>query len=153
MKIRFFFLTAMTLAGFATGTYAAKKDLDDQGISSLSYHEVEHKISNNNFYEPGSSSFAHHEDKLSLIDSDFDDHIKTLSEHHHNEHFYYQMAQSDNDEYGHHDNHDWHHGWDPGNQGGNGDHLPGVSAVPVPAALWLFGSALLGLVGAQRKRA
>jgi len=28
----------------------------------------------------------------------------------------------------------------------------GVSAVPVPAAVWMFGSALLGLVGVSRKR-
>jgi len=31
--------------------------------------------------------------------------------------------------------------------------IPGVSAVPIPAAVWLFGSGLLGLVGiARRKR-
>jgi hypothetical protein len=29
---------------------------------------------------------------------------------------------------------------------------PGVSAVPVPAAVWLFGSGLLGLVGVARRR-
>jgi len=30
--------------------------------------------------------------------------------------------------------------------------LPAVSAVPVPAAVWLFGSGLLGLVGVARRR-
>ncbi len=28
-----------------------------------------------------------------------------------------------------------------------------IAAVPIPAALWLFGSALLGLVGIQRRKA
>jgi hypothetical protein len=27
-----------------------------------------------------------------------------------------------------------------------------VAAVPVPGAVWLFGSALMGLIGAQRKK-
>jgi hypothetical protein len=30
--------------------------------------------------------------------------------------------------------------------------LQGVSAVPVPAAVWLFGSSLLGLVGIARRK-
>ena len=47
---------------------------------------------------------------------------------------------------------------DPSGHGGTGYnlHLEGVvtSAVPVPAAMWLFGSGLLGLIGvAKRKKA
>lgn len=39
------------------------------------------------------------------------------------------------------------------NDGFNVDNIEGVSAVPVPAAAWLFGSGLIGLVGlAKRKR-
>lgn len=41
-----------------------------------------------------------------------------------------------------------------GNIVGSGEAVHGVSAVPVPAAAWLFGSGLLGLVGfARRKKA
>ena len=37
---------------------------------------------------------------------------------------------------------------------GNSMHVTSVSTVPVPAAVWLFGSGLLGLVGiARRKKA
>jgi len=38
------------------------------------------------------------------------------------------------------------------NIGGSGDCSLSVSAVPVPAAVWLFGSGLLGLVGIARKK-
>ena len=44
---------------------------------------------------------------------------------------------------------------DPSNFGGVlwGMHLEGtVSAVPVPAAVWLFGSGLIGLIGAARRK-
>jgi len=37
---------------------------------------------------------------------------------------------------------------------GNSMHVTSVSAVPVPAAVWLFGSGLIGLAGfAKRKKA
>jgi hypothetical protein len=35
---------------------------------------------------------------------------------------------------------------------GNSMHVTSVSAVPVPAALWLFGSGLLGLIGLAKRR-
>ena len=35
---------------------------------------------------------------------------------------------------------------------GGEHHAPGTSAVPIPGAVWLFGSALAGLVGFGRKR-
>ena len=35
---------------------------------------------------------------------------------------------------------------------GNSIHITSVSAVPVPAAVWLFGSGLLGLVGVARRK-
>ena len=38
------------------------------------------------------------------------------------------------------------------NIGGSGDCSTSVSPVPVPAAVWLFGSGLIGLVGVARKR-
>lgn len=38
------------------------------------------------------------------------------------------------------------------NVGGSGDCSTGVSPVPVPAAVWLFGSGLIGLVGVARKK-
>jgi hypothetical protein len=31
-------------------------------------------------------------------------------------------------------------------------HVTSISAVPVPAAVWLFGSGLLGLIGVARRR-
>ena len=45
-------------------------------------------------------------------------------------------------------------GASPGFNGTTGDDFPvsGVSAVPVPAAVWLFGSGLVGLVGVARRR-
>ena len=36
---------------------------------------------------------------------------------------------------------------------GNSLHVTSVSAVPVPAAVWLFGSGLLGLIGVARRKA
>ena len=39
-----------------------------------------------------------------------------------------------------------------GNISGTGDCSISVSAVPVPAAVWLFGSGLLGLIGISRRR-
>jgi len=36
---------------------------------------------------------------------------------------------------------------------GNSIHITSVSAVPVPAAVWLFGSGLLGLIGVARRKA
>ena len=39
------------------------------------------------------------------------------------------------------------------NIGGNGDCSVGINPVPVPAAVWLFGSGLLGLIGISRRRA
>lgn len=36
---------------------------------------------------------------------------------------------------------------------GNSLHVTSVSAVPVPAAVWLFGSGLLGLIGIARRKA
>ncbi len=38
------------------------------------------------------------------------------------------------------------------NIGGNGDCSVGINPVPVPAAAWLFGSGLLGLIGISRRR-
>ena len=38
------------------------------------------------------------------------------------------------------------------NIGGNGDCSVGINPVPVPAAVWLFGSGLLGLIGISRRR-
>jgi len=35
---------------------------------------------------------------------------------------------------------------------GNSMHVTSVSSVPVPAAVWLFGSGLLGLIGAARRK-
>lgn len=43
--------------------------------------------------------------------------------------------------HGHHEGHG-HHGGDPDD---------GPSSVPLPPAIWLFGSALLGLIGSKRK--
>ena len=39
-----------------------------------------------------------------------------------------------------------------GNISGTGDCSISVSAVPLPAAAWLFGSGLLGLIGISRRR-
>jgi hypothetical protein len=36
--------------------------------------------------------------------------------------------------------------------GGFNTNISAVSAVPVPAAFWLFGSGLLGMIGIARKR-
>lgn len=55
----------------------------------------------------------------------------------------------------------WYFGMTNGYQGGGGKSSPGyawavqsgdVSAVPVPAAVWLFGSGLIGLIGVARRK-
>jgi len=42
--------------------------------------------------------------------------------------------------------------WSVNAAAGTLDYTAGVSAVPVPAAVWLFGSGLLGLVGVSRRK-
>lgn len=76
-----------------------------------------------------------------IVKFDFKDEIKELSKSHDETgHVFLQIGKKDDADEKHYNHHDNDHG-------GN------VNSVPVPAAVWLFGSALLGLVGVKRKSA
>jgi hypothetical protein len=134
MKLKFTVLTALLLVCFATGTYAAKKELDDRdGITLVTHQDSQEETANNTF----------------------DDDINELSKHHANANPILHMAQHDNDE--HHGNNGQGDHHDIGNNDGHKHHggdndNHALSQIPVPAAFWLFGSGLLGLVSASRNK-
>lgn len=76
-----------------------------------------------------------------IVKFDFKDEIRELSKRHDDKnHIFLHIGENDNADEHHYDKH----------KKGQDDR---ANAVPVPAALWLFGSALLGLVGIKRKAA
>lgn len=117
------FLLTVLLIGFSCSTYAARLDLD-----SHSSHHGQHG-------DYQSSQRGH--------DEDFDDVIDKFSKHHWHPHHLFALLSKKGKG-------GWHSGpycRDDDNTGGSPTHTP------IPAAVWLFGSAVLGLSGLKRKRA
>jgi hypothetical protein len=118
-------LFTMLLIGFSCGANAARLEFD----SHSSYHG-----------QHGSSQDSHRGH-----DEDFDNVIEKFSKHSWHPHHLFSLLSNKG-----------HGGWHEGpfcHNGGPGtDPIPDPSNVPVPAALWLFGSAILGLAGMKRKR-
>lgn len=167
MRILVCLLTALFFTGVSTETYAA------QNVHNTSGSKSSHQKGNKKFFKKkvkkpqlslnkkgknakpivkfvnnvvpkfGNSPIdnkGYVSDDYKIVTFDFKDQIKKLSESKDDDkNVFLQLTKKDKeDEKGHHNN---------GHNGGN-DHM---NAVPVPAAVWLFGSALLGLLGAKRR--
>lgn len=183
MKVQLYLLTVLLLGIFTTETYAATVKHSSQGYSLSSYFAKYTKAKKANHtvktkavkpavkvaakapakpavkviakapakpaVKVATKASAKPDDKeksKEIVKIDFKEEIKELSKSHDDEKNIY-LAVSKKDKDGEHENghHDDGHGHE-----GNDDH---VNAVPVPAALWLFGPVLLGLLGAKRKEA
>lgn len=118
-------LLSILLIGFSRGAYAARLDLDS------------HHANNGHHYAYGHFHNKHHED--------FDGVMVKLSKPRWHPHHLFALIADKGDE-------GWHIRPFPKNDDdkhhGGGD----PNAVPLPAAIWLFGSVLLGLAGLKRKR-
>lgn len=125
MKIRVSLLTILFFAIFSTGAFAAK---------------LEHEHGNNVMV----GHFEDDKDDSAIKESDDD--IKELSEIHNQSHHIFQAMNHE-----HKGHHDFEHSGD--NDGDDGDDHGHGNQVPLPAAFWLFGPALLGLLGIKRKSA
>jgi hypothetical protein len=178
MIIRYFLIIALVFSGFSTGAYAAKpaykaahKSVAKHAIKKVAYKGVMKRIVKA-ARKPGAKqpvkvtrtpvvslvkvtpkpvatpvvNVQHNPpakpEVKEIVKFDFSkDDLKVLSKSNDDKgHVFLQIGNKDKDDDYHYDGHD----------NGHNDH---VNAVPVPAALWLFGSALLGLLGARRKSA
>jgi hypothetical protein len=160
MKMRFFLITALLFSSFATGAYAAKHDVNathkavtkhvikavrKTAVAKRTHKQPTIKITRRPIVKPFVKVIPNPMVKPvanEIVQFDFSkDDLKELSKNHDDQgHVFLQIGKKDKDDEHHYDGH------------GNG-HDNQVNAVPVPAALWLFGSALLGLVGVKRKSA
>jgi hypothetical protein len=146
MKIRFFLLTALLLVGFNTGTYAAKKDPD----SSLNFNEKNVMSDDGQSKDDDDKQPNHgdHDGNNKTMALNIGGKLADLTERHDDERNVFVRMSRNEDGNEHHGNgDDEHHG---NGDGSENDH---INAVPLPAALWLFGSGLLGLLGSKRKSA
>jgi hypothetical protein len=178
MMIRFFLIIALVFSGFSTGAYAAKPAFKDAHKSGAKHaiNKVTHKGVMKRFAKAARKSGTKQPVKVTrtqvvnivkvtpkpvatpivnvqhnpvaksdvkeVVKFDFSkDDLKVLSKSNDDKgHVFLQIGNKDKDDDYHYDGHD-------------DDHNDHVNAVPVPAALWLFGSALLGLLSARRKSA
>lgn len=132
MKFNLILMIAVLLGAFSTGTYASKKDLD----SSFSFHEKHHESNEGKSDDHNDHGWKKTEFK---VEHTLQDVIKNHEHHEHN--VFLKMCKDEPDT-------------DPGHNTEDGSTAPGdVSQVPLPAAVWLFGSGLLGLLGFIRKPA
>lgn len=129
MKLSYLMLVAAVYCSYGTFTYAATKGMD--------HHDA--------FLH-----FGHHENHghKAYYDDDHDefkDNLKMLIKNHHHfsQNLFLRICNKEKVE------HDYVHE----HSNGQGVKEPSVGQVPVPAAVWLFGSALMGLVGVKRKKA
>lgn len=137
MKIRYLLLVAVFFFGFSTGSYASKKDLDS------SFNVEKNDRSNEKHFSDGGHEHHGHgdrDDHHAIVKFDFDDELRHFAENHHEKQNVYLCLNKKEGE------HDEHHGHvDSGA-------TPPVNEVPLPAALWLFGSSILGLLGARYRK-
>jgi hypothetical protein len=181
MKIRFSLLTALLLAGFASGTYAARVD-GHKAVKKVVVHAAHKAITKHVAYvapkavkkvvvhvaskvitkpvayvapkavtKPAvtlapkqlAKPFVKEEIK-EIVKIDFDKEIKELAKNKDDEkNVYLNLSKKDEDKDVKYEDHGGDHG-----HGGKDD----INAVPVPAAIWLFGSALLGLFGVNKRK-
>ena len=151
MKIRCLLTITLVLAAFTTGAFASNKEPDSNFRFSENKSKSEDKKFNNDNdkkakdekhvakrdsedeYKP----LIKNEEKIKIVDFDYKDDLEKLSKINNDDHNdFLKLCQKDKEE--HHEDED--------------EEDDDINAVPVPAALWLFGSGLLGLLGAQRKK-
>lgn len=116
-------ILTVLLIGFSCGAYAARLDVDSHS-SQNGYH--------------GNYQYSHRGH-----DDDFNDVIGKFSKHHWHPHHLFALLS-----------HKGKGGWREG-PFCRDDDKPNETPThaPLPAAVWLFGSAVLGLSGLKRKRA
>jgi len=175
LKIRFFLIVALLLGGFSSSTFAAKNlhsqhkgrlvafgfDNKTQGkANKTSPKETKQKIViNKNPVQVASRSSSmnhivnnvkphnqhHNRGSNNPVNFDFNRNIEDQLKHQAElQHINLPDNHHENDQ-----NHELHHEDNAFTPVGE----PPVNAVPVPAAIWLFGSAMLGLIGLKRKSA
>ncbi len=129
MEIRFILLISLMFVVLPAKTYAAKQEMNHNGSGHYS----------NAFSISGGD-----EDRKEVKSSKFEDDLKELTKGHNDDPKFVKLGNK----HGEHENeHVTHYDGDDDID----DH--GINTIPVPAAVWLFGSALLGLIGAKRKKA
>jgi hypothetical protein len=177
MRFRLFFTIALMLGIFSTGTYAAVKHHGHANFRAKlqpKHHLLPNHKSRLHFKKSAFHSIGQQAGKKvvnqqppkpivvstapqlninqpkngvdNIINYDFDHSIKEqIEELEHKDNIHLPSGNNENDEQHEHEHH----------SGGDNEYYPGdqVNAVPVPAAIWLFGSALLGLFGLKRKEA
>lgn len=130
MKLRYMMLAVTVLFSYGTLSYAAKKSMDHDELKSFYVHSEKHDHQS-----------SHEDNKY-----DFKDHIKELLKNHHDNHnVFLKLCKNEKDD------HDSEHNDNQGPSGEDGNIGGGNNQVPVPAAFWLFGSSLIGLLGFKRK--
>jgi hypothetical protein len=128
MKLRYILVLFFVPLLFSTSSFASKLDFD---------------------HEDSQSIFKHHVEDNDEIKLNLDDEIKSFVHYlkdNHNVYIYLCHENNDNhhgQDNGHHNNSDDDNGHDDGG---------GIGEVPVPGALWLFGSALLGVMSLKRRK-
>lgn len=146
MKKKLIALAVPVLLSYGTFTFAATKGLDHDDFKAV-----------------GTISASHEQASKDDDNHEFDDRLGNLLKNHpDNRNVFVRLCKKDEDHHpshGHHGNgHDQGNGHDHGHDGDhdNGDHDNpsggGPSGVPVPAAVWLFGSGMIGLLGFGRKK-
>jgi hypothetical protein len=136
MKIRYLLLIALIFVGFSTGSHASKKDLDPSfSFEKNDRFDEKHFNDDEHGHHGHGDKGGHH-----IVAFDFDDELRNLADRHHEKHNVYLSMNKNEEEHEHHGNVD---------TGAS----PPINEVPLPAALWLFGSGLLGLLGVARKPA
>ncbi|MBK8816829.1 MAG: hypothetical protein IPN42_15550 [Methylococcaceae bacterium] len=136
MKMKYMLLTVPVLLSYGSLTFAATKSLDHDDSSLL----IE------------KSEQQDHESKDDDDSHEFKDQINALLKSHpDNQNVFVKLCKKDKGDH-HHSEHHGHDDHEHDHDNGHDDHSGGgQSAVPVPAAVWLFGSSLIGFLRFKRK--
>jgi hypothetical protein len=159
MEIRFILLVATLFVSLPATTYAAKKESGkDDSVSGLYLKDTKSNSSkpnqdnnkpvksndskpkqdDNKSVKSDDSKSGHGDEKIVANDK-FEDELKNLIKGQEDPHDILHICNKDKDDKIEIDN--GHH------------EKPNVNTVPIPAAVWLFGSSLLGLFCHKRKKA
>ena len=131
MKMKYMLLTVPVLLSYGSLTFAATKSLDYDDSSSL----IEKSEQQDN---ESKDDDDRHEFKGQIN--------ALLKSHPDNQNVFVKLCKKNKG-----DHHSEHHGHDDHDNGHDDHSGGGQSAVPVPAAVWLFGSSLIGFLGFKRK--